>query len=159
MKITTWPVLFDTWQSTLALPQHVLRDTRSVDVSPRCHGRHPRVCRCGLITQATTYSCLTHLLAANPTYHPSCVIVVQRRIPIDTIHPHQNNGLVLTTNGTTLIKRCAGQVERAATLEAGVYRLQLTFPCSLHGKDCVKLKQRSREKQIEHCRQIQPELQ
>ena len=61
--------------------------------------------------------------------------MVQRHIPIDTIHPHQNNGFVLASNGTTLIKRCAGQVERAATLEAGVYRLQLTFSCSLHGKD------------------------
>ena len=104
-------------------------------MSPRCHGRHPRVCRRGLITQATTYGCLTHLLAANPTYHPSCVIMVQRRIPIDTIHPHQNIGFVLATNGSTFIKRCASQAERAATLEAGVYRLQLTFPCSLHGKD------------------------
>ena len=113
VTITTWLVPFDTWQSTLALPQHVLRETRSggLDVSPRCHGRHPRVCRRGLITQATTYSCQTYLLAANPTYHPSCVIMVQRCIPIDTIHPHQNNGFVLATNGTTLIKRRAGQAE------------------------------------------------
>ena len=58
--------------------------------------------------------------------------MVQRRTLMYTL---QNSGFVLTINGTTLIKRCAGQAERAAILEAGVYRLQLTFPCSLQGKD------------------------
>ena len=99
---------------------------------------------CGLITYSSTESNFhwSHPIRfpdtsprANPSYHPACIIMVQRRIPMDTVHPHQNSGFVMTKNGTTSIKRCAGQAERAATLEAGVYRLQLTFPCSLHGMD------------------------
>ena len=70
-----------------------------------------------------------------PLIRPSCVIMVHRRIPTDTIHSLQNSGLVLTTNGATLIKRCIGQAVQAANLQAGVYQQQLPFPCSLHGQD------------------------
>ena len=137
VTFTTWPVPVDSWQATLILPHYVLRDTRSgdLDISPRCQGKHPRVCRRGLITQAATYGCLTHLLAAKPSYDPTCTIEMQHRIPIDAIHPHQHSGFVLTTGGTTLIRRCAGEAESTTVLQAGVFHIELNFPCSLHGTD------------------------
>ena len=67
-------------------------------------------------------------------YDPSCAINMQRRIRMVTIHCHQHSSFVVTTKGTTLIKRCSGQSERAADLEAGIYQLP-GFPCSLHRKD------------------------
>ena len=115
VKISTWPVPLQQWQATLLLPREVLRDTQSggLDISPQCYGYRPRVCNRGLTTQATAYHCLTRLLAANPSYAPDCALVMQRRMPIDSIYPHPQNGFILITNGTTLIRRCAGQVERA----------------------------------------------
>ena len=89
VTFTTWPVPIHPWQATLILPEHILRDTRSggLDISPRCQGKHPRVCRRGLVTHAATYGCLTHLLPENPSYDPTCAIEMRHRIPMDTIAP------------------------------------------------------------------------
>ena len=133
---TTWPVPIHPWQATLILPGHILRDTRS---GGEIYPRDARENTLGYVDEDSslkaTYGCLTHRFAENPSYDPTCAIEMRHRIPMDTIAPHHRNGFVLTTNGTTLIRGCVGLAERETVLQAGVYHIELEFPCSLHGKD------------------------
>ncbi len=135
VELRRWPVPTKEFQTTLVLPETLLRDTESGDITliPHCSGISPRVCRRGLITRATAHPCLTRLLADTPTYDPECAVIVERRFPFDTIDRIGHEEYVLVTNGTQLALRCAGRAERTATVDAGVYKIRLNFPCHLHG--------------------------
>ncbi len=71
----------------------------------------------------------------NPHYDPACGIVMERRSPFDRVYPQVFNTYILITSGTDLILRCEGLPESAESLTAGVYKLDLEHPCSLHGVD------------------------
>lgn len=137
MLLHKWPMPLKDWQATLVLPDELLRNTETgeLDVSPRCFGARPRVCRRGLLTRASVLPCLTRLLGKQPSYDPTCAVVMERRVPIDVVHPQEGDTYVLITGGTELALRCSGRAELRATLEAGVYKLVLQYPCSLHGTD------------------------
>ncbi len=141
VSLHKWPMPLKDWQATLLLPDEVLRntDTGELDVSPRCFGARPRVCRRGLLTQARVLPCLTRLLGTQPQYDPTCAVVMQKRVPFDIVHPLAGDTYVLITGGTELALRCSGRAELRTTLEAGVYKLVLEYPCSLHGTDWTLL--------------------
>lgn len=132
-----WPMPLREWQATVTLPATVLRNTETgeLDVSPRCSGARPRVCKRGLISRANAYPCLTRLLDAEPRYDSSCVLTMERRMPMDMVYPQEYNHYILITGGTALVLRCAGESEQSTTLNPGVYRLTLKFPCTLHSDE------------------------
>lgn len=136
VELQRWPMPLKEFQGQLLLPDAVLRNTETgdLDISPRCYGIRPRVCRQGLINQADIHPCLTRLLAEVPTYDPQCVVLFEKRLPLDTVHPMEYDKYVLVTDGTELALRCAGDTEQSTTVKAGVFEITLTYPCSLHGK-------------------------
>ena len=115
----------------------VLKDTKSgvLDVSPDCYGHRPRVCRRGLISRPSAHSCTARLLASEPEYDADCTLVLERRMPLDVVHPQASNQYVLITGGTDLAYRCEGRRELSTTVPAGVYKVRLEPFCSLYGKD------------------------
>ncbi len=135
VTVQKWPVPMKEWQATVILPDEVLRDTRTgeLDVSPTCFGQRPRVCRRGLINRPNVHPCVARLLGKEPAYDPSCIVSMQRRLPVDVVYPQVFNTYILITGGTDLVLRCEGRAERSTTLQAGAYRLELEYPCSLHG--------------------------
>lgn len=130
-----WPVPFGTWQSTLELPAGVLRNTETgkLDISPSCHGAHPRVCHPGLLSHATHYPCLTGLLNSQPFYSDDCVVTISRRAPLDEVVPEPAGQYTVMTNGTKLTLLCTGEDAVPIDLPAGVFRIQLSHPCRLEG--------------------------
>ena len=77
---------------------------------PQCFGVRPRVCRRGLINHAGIHPCVTWLLAETPTYDPKCVIVIEKRLPLDRVFPVEQNQYILVTDGAELALRCAGHI-------------------------------------------------
>ena len=135
ITVTAWPVPHRRYEATILLPSTVLRNTLTgdLDVSPTCQGHRPRVCRRGLITKPSVYPCLTRILGEKPTYDKDCQVSFKRRVPIDVVHPVAPNTYILITNGTTLSLRCEGEPQSRDTLNAGVFRVTLRHPCTLHG--------------------------
>lgn len=139
IDLKQWPMPLDDYQARLALPESVLRNTESgeLDTSPTCTGARPRVCRRGLVARAALHPCLTRLLSDAPAYDQTCVVIFERRLPIDVVRFVTYNTFVLITNGTELALRCAGRHEQLLTIGAGVYELRLEYPCNLHGSDWI----------------------
>ena len=137
VTLRQWPMPLQEYQAELVLPSTVLRNTETgeLDVSPRCYGARPRVCRRGLISRASIHPCLTRLLADVPSYDPQCAVVLQRRFPMDTVHPIEYNKYILVTDGTELALRCAGTPEQRTQITSGVYELTLAYPCYLHAEN------------------------
>lgn len=133
VKFTTWPVPLGDTQAELKLPSHLLRNTRTgeLDLSPKCIGARPLVCRRGLLTNAINYPCVSSLLANTPRYANECIITVSNRIPIDVVHPRHNNEYLLVTRGGTLRLRCANVAEQLYTAVSGVYLLHIPYPCTV----------------------------
>lgn len=136
-EIRRWPAPMNDYQATLVLPDTILRDTETGDItiSPRCYGTQPRVCRRGLITRADKHPCLTRLLASRPSYDHECAVIIEKRFPLDTVHPIAYDDYILITDGTQLALRCADAAENIVTVAAGVYRITLPFPCNLYGTE------------------------
>lgn len=132
-----YPMPMKSFQARLMLPSEVLRDTSSgtLDVSPHCYGERPRVCRRGLVMQANVHPCLTGLLMTVPTYNPECIVVLERRLPIDTVDAIEYNRYILITSGAELILRCSGHVEQLIVITSGVYEISLNYPCTLFGNE------------------------
>ena len=65
--------------------------------------------------------------------------MIEKWTPEDIIHAQDNHKYLLITNGTELILRCVGHQEQNKRLTAGVYELELNYPCSLHSKNWTLL--------------------
>ena len=136
VEIRQWPMPLQEFQGRVLLPEAVLRNTETgdIDITPRCFGHRPRVCRRGLINHAGIHPCITRLLAEVPTYDPQCVVMFEKRLPLDRVHSLEQNKYILITDGTELALRCAGRSEQIAVVKAGVYEITLRTPCSLHSQ-------------------------
>ena len=78
------------------------------------------------------YIPVTQLLAEASTYDPKCVIVIEKRLPLDGVFPVEQNQYILVTDTAELALRCAGHTEQTTVVAAGVFEITLAFPCSLH---------------------------
>ena len=75
-------------------------------------------------------------MADASAYDPKCVIVTEKRLPLDRIFPVEQNQYILVTEGAELALRCAGHTEQTTVVAAGVFEITLVFPCSLHSATC-----------------------
>ena len=47
-------------------------------------GHRPRICRRGLISPSTGHRCMARLLVSPPAVDPNCIVVMERRLPMDS---------------------------------------------------------------------------
>ena len=136
VEIWQWPPPLLEFQGCVLLPDAVLRflgETRSLDVSPQCFGVRPWVYVDGAWSAiAGILPCVTQLLAEASTYDPNCVIMIEKRLPVDCVFAIEQNQYILVTDWAELALRCAGRTEQSTVVDAGVLEITLAFPCSLH---------------------------
>ena len=55
---------------------------------------------------------ITRLLAEALTYDPKCVIVIEKRLPLDRTFPVEQNEYILVMDGAELALQCVGHMEQ-----------------------------------------------
>ena len=62
---------------------------------------------------------IARLLPEASTYDPKCVVVIEKRLPLDRVFAVEQNRYILVTDGAELALRCAGHTEQTAVVAAG----------------------------------------